>query len=219
MSTQVGNCKSWETSDWQADIKIAQQAHIDAFALNIAAEDENNAISIDRAFSAAESLGFKLFLSFDYAGNGPFDMNDVIAYITEYGASPAYFTVDGQPLVSTFEGPANADDWIIIKSQTNCFFLPDWSSAGAQAALSLSPGVVDGLLSWAAWPWGNLDVNTYVDASYLEYLNVSSFSNPLQYLMPVSPWFIQTCRDIVRIGFGGESGSSKTPLIVLVSNC
>ncbi|ESZ89825.1 putative alpha-1,3-glucanase/mutanase [Sclerotinia borealis F-4128] len=46
-------------------------------------------------------------------------------------------------------------------------------------ALSLSPGVVDGLLSWAAWPWGGLDINTYVDASYLEYLKIFSSSNPL----------------------------------------
>jgi hypothetical protein len=113
----------------------------------------------------------------------------VINFISKHSGSAAYFKVNGQPLVSTFEGPAQADDWIIIKSQTNCFFLPDWSSAGAKAALSLSAGVVDGLLSWAAWPWGNLDMNTYVDASYLDYLHVFSFSNPLEYLMPVSPWF------------------------------
>jgi hypothetical protein len=185
----VGNCKSWETSNWEADIKLAQQAHIDAFALNIAADEANNAASIAKAFEAAESLGFKLFFSFDYAGNGAFEMADVIAYINKYSGSSAHFKVDGQPLVSTFEGPGNADDWIAIKSQTGCFFLPDWSSAGAKAALSLSPGLVDGLLSWASWPWGNLDMNTYVDASYLQYLDAFSFSHPLQYLMPVSPWF------------------------------
>lgn len=47
----------------------------------------------------------------------------------------------------------------------------------------LQDGVADALFSWAAWPWGNQDMNTFVDASYLSYLG----SKP--YMMPVSPWF------------------------------
>jgi len=49
--------------------------------------------------------------------------------------------------------------------------------------MELAGGVVDGLFSWAAWSWGNRDMDTYVDASYLQYLN----GKP--YMMPVSPWF------------------------------
>ena len=85
--------------------------------------------------------------------------------------------------MSTFEGPANADDWIDIKDQVGCFFIPDWSSEGAQPALKLGGGVADGLFSWAAWPWGAQDMNTYVDASYFQYLGKKP------YMMPVSPWF------------------------------
>jgi hypothetical protein len=44
-------------------------------------------------------------------------------------------------------------------------------------------GTADGLFNWAAWPWGNEDMNTYVDSSYLQYLD------ELPYMMPVSPWF------------------------------
>lgn len=114
------------------------------------------------AFRAAEGLGFKLFFSFDYAGNGPFQKSDVISYINKYAASSAYYRHNGKPFVSTFEGPLNAADWETIKSTTDCFFVPDWSSEGAKAALALVPGVPDGLFSWAAWPWGNRDSNTYV---------------------------------------------------------
>lgn len=168
---------------------LAQAAHLDAFALNIANGDENNAASVAKAFSAAEAVGFQLFFSFDYAGGGAWDSADVISYLNSYSSSSAYFNVDGKPLASTFEGPDNAPDWITIRLQTGCFFIPDWSSAGAQGALSSFPGVVQGLFNWAAWPWGNFDMNTYVEASYLEYLNDYSFSSQLQYMMPVSPWF------------------------------
>lgn len=83
--------------------------------------------------------------------------------------------------MSTFEGPANADDWSSIKQSTGCFFVPDWSSLGAKPAVEL--GSADGLFNWAAWPWGSQEMNTYVDASYIQYLG------DLPYMMPASPWF------------------------------
>lgn len=90
---------------------------------------------------------------------------------------------DSKPLVSTFEGPGNAEDWIAIKKQTDCFFIPDWSSVGAKEAAELANGVADGLFSWAAWPWGDKTSDTYVDASFRQCLE----GKP--YMMPVSPWF------------------------------
>lgn len=64
--------------------------------------------------------------------------------------------------------------------------MPDWSSRGAREALELAGGVADGLFSWAAWPWGNTDGDTYVDASYVDFLERAG-NKP--YMMPVSPWF------------------------------
>jgi hypothetical protein len=81
--------------------------------------------------------------------------------------------------VSTFEGPAGAEDWINIKKETGCYFVPDWASLGAKVALKASPGVPDGLFSWTAWPWGPKDMDTYVDASYMQYLD------GMPYMMPV----------------------------------
>jgi hypothetical protein len=122
------------------------------------------------AFAAAQARGFKLIFSFDYAGNGPWVKKDVIDLINAYKSSSAYFFRGSQPVVSTFEGPDQAPDWVEIKGATGCWFIPDWSSLGAKKAVGLSGGVADGLFNWAAWPVGPNVMNTYVDASYIEFL-------------------------------------------------
>jgi hypothetical protein len=177
----VTNSANFTVSDWESDIQLAQEAGIDAFALNMAYADPANSGGLSDAFTAAESLGFQLFFSFDYAGNGPWPMQDVINLITEYSSSSAYYQYNGQPFVSTFEGPNNYADWFTIKAETGCFFIPDWSSLGAKAAIEL--GVADGLFSWAAWPWGNWNMTTYTDASYIQFLS------GLPYMMPAARWF------------------------------
>ncbi|KAI9042403.1 glycoside hydrolase family 71 protein [Aspergillus affinis] len=177
----VTNSANYTSDDWKTDMKLAQDAHIDAFALNMAYNDPNNIDALPAAFSAADSVGFKLFFSFDYAGNGNWPKSDVINLITQYSAHSSYYFYKGQAFVSTFEGPGRADDWPSIKAATGCFFVPSWSSLGAKPAVET--GVVDGLFSWAGWPWGPQDMNTYIDASYIQYLT------GLPYMMPVSPWF------------------------------
>lgn len=127
----------------------AVTAHIDAFALNIAAGTSINDPQIALAFATAEAdtSALKLFFSFDYAGNGDWAEGDVTALINKYSSSPAYYLYNNKPFVSTFEGPDRAEDWVTIKASTNCFFVPDWSSAGANVAVGLAGGVADGLFS------------------------------------------------------------------------
>ncbi|KAF4168090.1 hypothetical protein CNMCM6936_003685 [Aspergillus lentulus] len=179
------NAENYTMADWQTDIQAAQDAHIDAFALNMAV-DSRVAEILPTAFQAAHDKHFSLFFSFDYAGNGPWKAGDVAALLEQYTASRVYYLHKGQYLVSTFEGPAHAEDWIDLKQQYNVFFVPDWSSIGAKPASQLGGGVADALFSWAAWPWGPQDMDTYTDASYYQYLNESG-SKP--YMMAVSPWF------------------------------
>jgi chitinase len=181
----VGNTEFFDVSKWTANIQLAQAAHIDAFALNIAYGWANNEQQIQNAFTAAASQGFKLFFSFDYAGGDKgWPLEDVRSYIRKYGGNAAHYRYNGVPLVSTFEGPKQADDWKIINSgDTSCFFIPDWSSVGAGPAVAAGGGVANGLFSWAAWPTGQLNTTTYVDASY----QLALSGKP--YMMPVSPWF------------------------------
>ncbi|KAK3390137.1 glycosyl hydrolase family 71-domain-containing protein [Podospora didyma] len=181
----VGNVQSFDLSLWRKDISLAQEAKIDAFALNIAYNDKSIYDSLKIAFEAARLQNFKLFFSFDYAGGGPWPKGDVLDLASLYFGRKEYFTYNGKPLASTFEGADKSDDWVDIKNQTKCFFLPDWSSRGAGPASELSNGVADGLFAWAAWPWGSRDMDTYTDAYYNETL--TKVNKP--YMMAVSPWF------------------------------
>ncbi|PQE12841.1 Glycoside hydrolase family 71 protein [Rutstroemia sp. NJR-2017a BBW] len=177
----VGNTASYSTEDWEDDITQAQIAHIDAFALNIANNDPTVAAQLPIAFSIAGSKGFKLFFSFDYAGNGPWLQADVIALINQYKLEAAYYFYNGQAFVSTFEGVDSAQDWPTIIQDTGCFFIPSWSSLGAKKAMDT--GVPNGLFSWGAWPDGPNDMFTTTDYSYFQFLG----GKP--YMMPASPWF------------------------------
>lgn len=117
---------------------MAQTANIDAFALNMPAGSSVTASQVSNAFIAANSRGFKLFFSFDYAGNGTWAKDDVLSLLKTYASNGAYFLHDGvKPLVSTFEGPGSAADWVEIKATIGCFFIPDWSSIGAGPAVAL----------------------------------------------------------------------------------
>ncbi|KAK8044788.1 hypothetical protein PG993_004812 [Apiospora rasikravindrae] len=188
----VENAKNWDQSQWANDIRLAKDAHIDGFALNIRQDDRSYWNSLNRAYSAADSVGgFKMILSFDYAGGGPWSPIIVAQAINQFSGYGSYFSEGGKPLVSTFEGPAQAQDWELIKKKTNCMLLPDWSSLGAKQAIDASKGVIDGLFSWAAWPWGNMDSNTYVDASYIQFLEQGGkdYGKDLKFMMPASPWF------------------------------
>ncbi|CAI6342386.1 unnamed protein product [Periconia digitata] len=186
----VSNTKDYNSADWLNEIDLAQRAGIDGFALNIAKNEDTNK-KLDEIFTAAASRNFQLFFSFDYAGNGAWDKEAVKSLINQYkgwsnNGQSIYVKHNSKPLVSTFEGPSSANDWHEIKTQTGCFFVPDWSSEGAKKATGLGNGVADGLFSWAAWPAGPNDMNTYGDASYMQFLKQA---NRPSYMMPVSPWF------------------------------
>ncbi|KAK4187709.1 glycosyl hydrolase [Podospora australis] len=179
----VGNTRDFAQSDWVKEMTLAKNAGFDAFALNMANKERTTETQLPLAFNAAASVGFKLLFSFDYAGNGAWEKETVRDMINEYGPKSTYFKRGSKPLVSTFEGPGSAQDWVWIKDQTSCFFIPDWSSIGAQPATKLAGGVADGLFSWDAWPKGPDNMTTYPDASYYDFLG----SKP--YMMPISPWF------------------------------
>lgn len=132
---------------------------------------------------AANTASFKLFFSFDYEADGAWPKEAVLSLIQEYQANGAYYNVDTQPLVSTFEGTDNTEDWIDIKNQTGCFFLPDWSSLGPEDAWDAADNVADGLFSWDAWPDGIQPMEGEEDTAYLNVIGAG------RYMMAVSPWF------------------------------
>ncbi|KAI9822506.1 MAG: hypothetical protein M1827_000225 [Pycnora praestabilis] len=178
----VGNSAGSTYDDWVDDVQKAKDAHIDGFALNIAPQDTYTDTSLQNAYNAADAAGnFTLFLSFDYLSEGAWSASDVVTKINTYKSHSSQYLYNGQPLVSTFEGVDNINDWTSIKAQTGCFFIPDWSSLGPQGATSNA--VIDGAFSWDAWPNGASDMTDAADQQWMTALG----SKP--YMMPVSPWF------------------------------
>jgi hypothetical protein len=92
----VGNTASFGVADGIKNMNLAMEAHINAFAHNIAAGWVGNDAQVANAFTAANSLGFKLFFSFDYAGNGPWTESDVYNLIRTYGSK---ISIDGERLL------------------------------------------------------------------------------------------------------------------------
>ncbi|CAK5284108.1 unnamed protein product [Mycena citricolor] len=184
----ITNTASWGIADWVSDMQTAQAASIDAFALNMAVGDSANG-QLGNAFAAAQTTGFQLFISFDYAGNGPWSQQSVIDTLTPWIGNAHYFKKGSSPVVSTFLGTAQHGDWNYIKSVTGCYFIPVWSSVSAKEAWGY--GQANGLFSWAAWPTGPASMNTFPDASYLLFMNdnIDNRPNGTNYMMPVSPWF------------------------------
>jgi glucan endo-1,3-alpha-glucosidase len=58
-------------------------------------------------------------------------VSQVVDLINRYKSSKAQMFVDGDPFVSTFEGPGWADNWSTVRQETGGIFLiPDWASIG-----------------------------------------------------------------------------------------
>lgn len=153
--------------------------------MNIGPIDAYNDQSLKNAADAAKLVGgFSLFLSFDYASNADNNWTPgaVIDRIKSFVATAgdAHYRYNSQPFVSTFEGPSQVGDWAGIKSATNCFFIPDWSSLGPDR---IPVDSIDGAFSWDAWPHGTVQKDNTSDLAWEGSLK----GKP--YMMGVSPWF------------------------------
>ncbi|KAJ9668260.1 Glucan endo-1,3-alpha-glucosidase agn1 [Coniosporium apollinis] len=184
----VGNVKSYTVDHWKKDIQLAADAGIDGFVLNIATPwDGPIAAQVGNAFQAATDIGskFKLLFSFDYLGGaGPWPSSDIIEILQGYGSHPAHYKHNNKPLVSTFEGVANANDWPAIHASVpgGISFLPDWTSLGP-GGFAAHLDKVDGAFSWDMWPEGPNSMSTTKDKAWQSTLGSKA------YMMGVSPWF------------------------------
>lgn len=147
---KVGNANAYGQSDWVDDMQLAQAAGIDAFALNVGATDQTTTTQVPQAYTAAAQIGFKVFLSFDYAAQGPWSSQAVINTIRTDANSPGQFKVNGLPLVSTFEGTTKASDWASIRQSTPLFLVPEWTSIAPSDFESSDEQYADGVCKfWA----------------------------------------------------------------------
>ncbi|GAW17645.1 hypothetical protein ANO14919_071050 [Xylariales sp. No.14919] len=179
----VGLTSGQTRDEWQLDISQAKASGIDGFALNVGAQDEYNDAQLDLAYDVASSNGFLLFLSFDMQAS-QWSADQIGSYINTYKGLSSQFKVNNLPVVSTFEGPSQADIWPGVRAATgDIFFVPDWASLGA-AGVGDKLSLIDGAFNWGAWPEANQKtMSTGNDVAYKSVLQ----GKP--YMMGVSPYF------------------------------
>jgi glucan endo-1,3-alpha-glucosidase len=91
----------------EQDIKDAIALGADTFALNLNIDTASWAITtVTSLFNWAQTLGFKLFFSFDMTGFS--NPTQFTSYLQSYVTSSAYYQYNGLPLVSTFNGGASS---------------------------------------------------------------------------------------------------------------
>ncbi|MBW0554143.1 hypothetical protein O181_093858 [Austropuccinia psidii MF-1] len=158
----AGNAQNYTKQDWISDIKTAQNAHIDAFAINIGT-DLSNDHQLPIIYDSAKELGFKIFLSFDMVYYAyPASSKDIRDRVLKFAKHKAQFKYRGKTFLSTFSGetPSTYMDlnqnytaaWCALKASlrghgVETYFLPGWT--GIKPSTSRC---ADGLLSWDAWP-------------------------------------------------------------------
>ncbi|KIR97025.1 mutanase [Cryptococcus deuterogattii 2001/935-1] len=164
----VGIVSTYAISDWESDMQLAKSKGIDGFALNIGV-DWYSQEQLDLAYQAGASVGFDLFISFDFNWYTVANVSGVAEMLKRYKDQSAQFRVDNKPFVSTFIG--DGFDWSSVATEVGeeLYAVPFWQPSADNA----NNAGLSGLFSWDAWP-GQLDnvpVNTTMsDIRDIEYL-------------------------------------------------
>jgi glucan endo-1,3-alpha-glucosidase len=166
--------KDYELADWEADMTAAQAVGIDAFALNCASVDSYTPTQLALAYKTAEKVGFKVFISFDFAYWTNGDTANITDYMRQYADHPGQMQYKGAAIVSTFVGDSFNWDPVRKGVQHPIYPLPNLQDpAEATTAPAKS---ADGAFSWLAWPTdgGNSIIpgpmTTVWDERFLHYL-------------------------------------------------
>jgi glucan endo-1,3-alpha-glucosidase len=139
----VGIVSTYALPDWISDMTLAKSKGITGFALNIGV-DPYTQTQLDLAYSAAATVGFDVFISFDFNWYHTSDTQGVADMLKRYVGDEAQLLVDGKPFVSTFIG--DGFDWSAVAGLVGreLYAMPYW---GATAANAANTGL-SGLFSW-----------------------------------------------------------------------
>ncbi|KZV73759.1 glycoside hydrolase family 71 protein [Peniophora sp. CONT] len=191
----VANSQSFDSDQWKVEISSAQNIGIQGFALNTANDTNYEPAQIATAYSVAESLNFKLHLSFDFSY--PWNASSMASTISTHANSTSMFKWNDDILVSTFGGDDGSHPdsfWADLKSSLSSkgvgiSLAPAFTSYrdpnNTQSLLSTYQSI-DGFFNYWSWPQDvNQTLTTDTDLAYQSAINTSR-SGP--YIMSVSPW-------------------------------
>jgi glucan endo-1,3-alpha-glucosidase len=173
---------------FDAQIKKAQAAGIDGFALN-AGNDAWEPDRVSTAPDAAKNNGdFVMFVSFDMSSLS--FSNEALSPFYSVANHPNYYKVDGRPFYSTFAGEQQIDFWPNWKSSSglNPYFCPSWPNLDTNNLLQSHP-VADCIFTWNAWPAGNSGPGASFDTTGDQNLLASARATGKTYMAPIFPWF------------------------------
>lgn len=215
----VQNAYAYDVDQWKTDIASAQQIGIDGFALNWIPPNCQYGLDwtvdrIDDAFTAAESLNFKLFHSFDMSYSSCttyWNQTYMQEVISKYSGSSAAYRWNSNMLVSTYGGDQ-------VDQYGNEFFQGLKDNMKGSNPISLAPALteysmgaqtdptgsasslmsdytsIDGYLNWQAWPLNvNQNITVTPDQAFQSALKSNGRSGP--YIMAVSPWQYKDLND------------------------
>jgi hypothetical protein len=137
----------------------AMSAGIDGFELNWWGPRNPTDDNLRTLLAVAQARGFKVTVDFDLSSpfvSGPDDTAQALSYLRQYFASPAWFQLNGRPVVS-FYGVAKypVSTWAAIRSQVGGNAL--WIGEGDQFAyLNVFDGIHPYSVAWSPDPSGQL---------------------------------------------------------------
>ncbi|EFP74200.2 hypothetical protein PGT21_035773 [Puccinia graminis f. sp. tritici] len=189
--------------DWKNQIGLAASHGIDAFALNVGAPDNWQVDQVATAYDVASQITrtngqpFQLFLSLDMSVIKT--ATEVSSWVTKFAPMKSQLLIGGKAFVSTFAGESNSFGannasigWqaavkaplAALSPPMDATFVPVWSSLNPSTAVSTNP-VVDGIMTWKAWPTGNETTSTSTDLQF----QADAKKNGKLYMASVSPCF------------------------------
>ncbi|KAK5108034.1 hypothetical protein LTR62_008869 [Meristemomyces frigidus] len=216
----VQNAYAYDVNQWKTDMGAAQQIGIDGFSLNWIPPDCQAGLDwtvdrIDDAFTAAESMNFKLMYSFDMSYstcNVYWNQTFMADMISKYAGNPATYRWNSNILVSTYGGDqveqygnaffaglkssmAYSNNAITLAPALTTYSLAAQSDASSSAGKLISDySSIDGYMNWQAWPLNTgSNMSCTADQAFQSALKSSGKTGP--YIMSVSPWQYKDLND------------------------
>jgi hypothetical protein len=131
-------------SDYDADMKRAKEAGIDAFALNIG-NDPYTDTQLNFAYQSAADHNMKVFISFDFNWYNINQTSEIGAKIRQFSGHSAQLRVDGKVFVSSFSGDGIYCSEMRSAAGGDIFFAPNYHPGQGNF------NDIDGALNWMGW--------------------------------------------------------------------
>jgi len=192
----MGNSYNSNYLSFTNDIKLALSVGLDGFVLDIGPDDWQKERTFEMFSAASQFPSFNLFFCFNMGVIPPSNINLLLEYVNRYYSFKNSFYYDGIYFVSVFGGSQYTFGYSnvsagwqnvfinpLAQSGKPVLFIPQWTSLGTYDLFQNYP-VMDGILSWDAWPTDDANMTMTDDEAYLA---EAQYYHKI-YMAPIAPW-------------------------------